>query len=57
MKTVMLATFLFLASMSTCAWYIAYEAHQDRAYQNETDRAFKGAELQLWANGVHCSGS
>ena len=37
--------------------YRAYTSHTDRVYELETDRAWKGAKLQLMANGVHCDGS
>ncbi len=48
--------FLFLV----CAGIYGYRVvtrHLDAQYELETDRAWKGAKLQLMANGVHCDGS
>ena len=57
MKRAALFLACYLTVMAGIAGFLVYTHHQEQVYKLETDRAWKGAKLQLMANGVHCDGS
>ena len=44
-------------SFAVLLWFCTVKHFNRVDYQLETERAFDGAKLQLWSNGIHCDGS
>jgi hypothetical protein len=57
MKRTFLFLVLYLSSLVGLAYYLALTRQSDRRFELETDRAWKGARLELCQQGIHCDGS